>query len=529
MFEFLASQPLLLVSLLVLLGSAIGMITIKGINLGPAAVLFAALGLTSIGLQAGVALEVPEFFGTFGLVLFTYTVGIVSGPSFFGSLKRGWPTMLTVAGSLALAAVVAYVVGKAMGLSSAVLAGTFAGAVTNTPALAAASEAAGDANGPAVGYSISYLWGVLGMLIATILVLRKRGGDPPATARLEQRTIRVDRTDHPEVSAVLGRFSDRLSMSRIKREYEDDLSVVAVPEEHLRHDDLVSAIGTKGDLDALTAYLGHRSSHDIIGDRTDLDSNRITLSRPNLDGRTIDQLGLLPRYGAHVTRVRRGDADMVVHDDFVVRMGDRLRVVAPAKKIRGVRAYLGDSERGFFDINPLGLALGLSLGVLIGLIPIPLPGGGVFKLGAAASTLIVGLIFGRLGRIGRMRVAMPTGAAHSLSSFGMLIFLAYAGTKAGAQFAAALTSDLGWKIFVLGFVITAVAALALMLTGRLLNRTSWTQLAGQLAGGQTQPAILAYANEKVAYDSRVSMGYALDFPAAMVTKILLGQVLGRLG
>lgn len=526
MFPLLEQHPLLLLALLLTLGALLGQLRIAGASLGPAAVLFVALGLTAWGITAGVELTVPEILGSFGLILFTYTVGIISGPNFFGSLKRGWPVMLTTVAGLAVVAVVAGAAGAGLGLPTPVIAGTFAGALTNTPALAAASQAAGDAELPAVGYSISYLWGVIGMLLASAWALRRSARDGSAASpKLEQRTIRVDRAGQLQVAELLDAHPE-VSFTRVK--HGEEPMVVGTATEELSQNDLVSLVGPVAALDALTAELGHASSVDIIGDRTDLDSNRVTLSAPTLVGHRLDELGLAKRFGAQVSRVRRGDVDMIPDAGFVVQMGDRLRVVAPRDQLRAIRGYLGDSERGFSDINPPGLAIGLLVGVGLGMIQIPLPSGH-FTLGSAAGTLIAGLAFGRLGRIGRLPISMPTAAAHSLSSLGMLVFLAYAGTRAGILFSAAITSAMGWRILVLGFLITVAAAVALLAIGRLIHKTNWVQLAGQLGGAQTQPAVLAFANTRTGFDTRVSLGYALVYPAAMIGKILLAQILVILG
>ena len=526
MFTLLEQHPLLLLALLLALGALLGQLRIAGASLGPAAVLFVAIGLIAWGIPQAVELTVPEILASFGLVLFPYTVGIISGPNFFGSLKRGWPVMLTTIACLGVAAAAAGGVGAALGLPGPVIAGTFAGALTNTPALAAAGQAAGNPELPAVGYSISYLWGVIGMLLAGAWALR-RGERERSTAspKLEQRTVRVDRAEGVTV-ADLRLTHPEVSFTRVK--HGNAPMVVGAATESLARGDLVSLVGPAEALESLTAELGHASSIDLIGDRTHLDSNRITLSSPTLVGRRLADLELADRFGAQVSRVRRGDVDMIPAADFVAQLGDRLRVVAPSDQIKAVRRYLGDSERGFSDINPPGLAIGLLIGVGLGMVQIPLPTGS-FTLGSAAGTLIAGLVFGRLGRIGRLPVSTPTAAAHSLSALGMLVFLAYAGTRAGVLFADALTSELGWRVAVLGFVITVVAAAALLAVGRLAHRTSWVQLSGQLAGAQTQPAVLAFANTRTGFDTRVSLGYALVYPAAMIGKILLAQVLVILG
>jgi putative transport protein len=525
-FSLLEQHPLLLLAVLLALGALLGQLRVKGAFLGPAAVLFVAIALTAWGASQGVELAVPEIVGSLGLILFTYTVGIVSGPNFFGSLRRGWPVMLTTFGCLVLAAVAAGGLGAVLGLSAPVVAGTFAGALTNTPALAAAGQAAGETELPAIGYSISYLWGVAGMMLATAWALRRSRKDgTDASPALQQRTVRVDRSGSLSLGELLVRHPT-ISFTRVK--HGDGPTVVGRSSERISQGDLVSLVGPASDVEELTRELGHSSSVDIIGDRTHLDSNRVTLSSPPLAGRRIEELELAERFGAHVSRVRRGDVDMIPTPEFVVQMGDRVRVVAPRTQIRAVRSYLGDSERGFSDINPPGLAIGLGLGIVLGLIPIPLPSG-TFTLGSAAGTLIVGLVFGRAGRLGRLPVAMSTAAAHALSSLGMLIFLAYAGTRAGLLFTDAVTSDLGWRVALLGFVVTVVAAVALLAVGRGIHKTNWVQIAGQLGGAQTQPAVLAFANTRTDFDTRVSLGYALVYPAAMIGKILLAQLIVMTG
>jgi putative transport protein len=523
---FLAAQPVLLLALLVLIGSTVGSIRIAGAYLGPAAVLFAALALTAGAATQGVELQIPETLGNFGLVLFTYAVGVASGPSFFGSLRQGWPTILSSVGCLAGTALVGGVAGWALGLPAPVTAGAFAGALTNTPALAAAGQIAGDAEAPALAYSITYLWGVIGLLLAAAWALKRPQAGEGAALQLERRTIRVDRSDGPTVAEALERYAGQVVFSRIGRGGGD--VVVATPARHLRQGDLVSVIGPEPQLDRVTAELGHVSGQDLTGDRSQLDYARVTLSRTALVGSRLVDLELNERFGAQVSRVRRGDVDLIAAPGLVVYSGDRLRVIAPRQQMKSVRSYLGDSERGFSDINPVGLALGLTVGVLLGLVHWPLPGGGL-SLGSAAGTLIAGLVCGRLGRIGPVVTSMATSAAHTLSSLGMLVFLAYAGTKAGAGFTAAVSSELGWRVALLGGLITSTAALALLAAGRWLHRTPWPQLAGQLGGAQTQPAVLAFANTRSNFDTRVGLGYALVYPAAMMAKIVLAQLLVILG
>ena len=204
--------------------------------------------------------------------------------------------------------------------------------------------------------------------------------------------------------------------------------------------------------------------------------------------------------------------------------GDRIRVTAPADQMAKVAKYLGDSEHAISDINPLGLATGMTLGLLLGIVPFAIPGLGTLHLGAAAGPLLVGLVVGRLGRSGPMLWTLPHSGAETLTQLGLLLFLAYAGGRAGSQVVTAITSPLGIKIVLAGLVVTAAHAAVLVVGVRRLSMAA-PRVAGLMAGSQTQPAILAYANENTTHDPRVTMGYALVYPVAMVVKIVICQIL----
>ena len=523
----LDDEPLLLLAVLLALGAAVGHVKVAEVRLGPAAVLFAALGVSAWAASQDVELEIPEVVGVFGLILFTYTVGVVSGTHFFSSLGRGWPTMLVVSAALALVGAVAVGVGRAMGIEPGTIAGAYAGALTNTPALAAASARAGDPSLPTVGYSITYLGGVIVMLAVAGWALRR----PGAEARREEIahvTVRVDVDEPLTVAALAGEHGREISVSRLYREDEPGPMIVPAPNEPITRGDLLTVVGPPELLEVVAHRLGHVSSHDIVADRRDLDFRRITLSSKPLVGHTIGELDLEERFGATVSRVRRGDLDLVAHDTFVLAMGDRLRVIAPTGRMAEVSAHLGDSDRGMSDINVGGLALGLAAGLALGLVHLPTPGGGL-TVGAAMGTLVVGLALERLGRVGPVITSMSHGAAQSLSSLGMVTFLAYAGVRAGGTITEALGSAAGWRVLVLGLLLTVVGAVLLVLGVHVLRRMPWLDTAGALGGAQTQPAILAYVNERTGHDTRVGVAYALVYPAAMITKIVVAQVLAGLG
>ncbi len=526
-FQLLADAPLLLLAVLLALGAALGAVRVGGVHLGPAAVLFAALGLSAWATSTGVELEVSEAIGTFGLVLFTYTVGAVAGPQFFASLRRGWVQMVLTAAVLVVVGLAAAGGGRLLGLSTPVVAGAYAGSLTNTPALAAASARAGDAAGPTIGYSITYLGGVLVMLAISAWALNRPGAEP-RREDVEHVTLRVEQDPHLTVGELTARFRHRIAVSRVKTEYEANPTTSPGPDQALAAGDLLTVVGPRPLLDEVVGLLGHASSHDIVADRHVLDFRRVTLSNTALAGHTIGELELDPRFGARVSRVRRGDLDLVAHDTFVLQMGDRLRVIAPSDRMGRVSAHLGDSDRGMSDINVGGLALGLACGLALGMVHIPFPGGG-FAVGSAAGTLLVGLVFGRIGRVGPVVTSLSHGAAQSLSALGMVTFLAFAGVRAGQHVSEALVSSDGWHIALFGLGLTALAGVLLVVGLHVVSRLPWLETAGAVAGAQTQPAVLAFVDERTGHDTRVGVGYALVYPVAMIVKIVVAQVLATAG
>jgi putative transport protein len=524
-FDWGSRQELLLLALLVGLGALLGRVRLAGAQLGAAGVLFLSLGLGAWADMHGHALAVPEVLGALGLTLFTFTIGITSGPGFFASLRRGLGSMLAVVAVLIAGAGVAVGLGQLLGLDGRLVAGAFAGALTNTPALAAAREAAGQSALPTLGYAVTYPFGVLGMLLAASLALQRRATDHDLPAPLVHASVRVETPLCPSIRELEQRHAHGVRFSRVQPGGSREPMHAATDADVLCRNDLVEVVGPANLVERVALELGHVSSHELVADRSTLDFRRVTLSNQLLAGHTLAELDLARRFGATVTRVRRGDVDMLATHQVVLQPGDRLRLVAPPDKIAAVSAYFGDSERGTADINPVALGLGLALGIGLGKLALPLPGA-TLAIGSAAGTLLVGLVFGRLGRVGPLVTTMSNAAAQALGELGLLIFLAQAGTRAGGLLGEAFASGAWLKLLLLGAVVTATVAAGVYAVMRRGFGMGGTRLSGVLAGTQTQPAVLAFANVRTAHDGRVAQGYALVYPAAMIAKILLGQVLG---
>ena len=524
----LADNPLLLLALLLAVGSAIGAIRVRRFSLGPAAVLFLALGLSAYNEH----LKLPAIVGQLGLVLFAYAVGVSAGPSFFSALRTGGRVIGLVVVLLVAAAGVTLLVGHVLGLNGPVLSGVYAGALTNTPALASAT-AQTHSELPVVGYSVTYLGGVLGMMLAAAWAVRTSApadapAGPQAPPAIARASIRVERQGLPSLDQLTAQYGGHVRFSRLMTGDEPghpghlDLPAgdyCPVP------GDILTVVGHGEIVDKVIHELGHRSSVRLVADRLALDYRRIALSNHHIAGRHLGDLDLPGQYGVTATRVRRGDVDLLATDDLVLILGDRVRVVGPPDRITDTARFLGDSEREANDINPVGLFLGLGLGVLLGLIQVPVPAAGHVSLGIAGGPLLVGLIVGRLQRTGPVVWSLPYSVSATLSQLGVLLFLAYAGSNAGAALVAALQGALGLRLLALGLVVTAAVAVGLVLTRR-LTRMHGPALAGVVSGTQTQPAVLAYVNDLTHADPRVNLGYALVYPVAMIVKVILAPIIG---
>jgi putative transport protein len=538
MINLLRESPLLLLFLVGALGSLLGQLRVRGFGLGVAAVLFVGLAAGSLHPD----LKLPEIIYVFGLLLFVYTVGLSSGPGFFASFRRrGLRDNGLVLGVLIAAATIVFVLARIFHLSGARAAGLFAGSLTNTPALAGVLESikGHSANAteaqlaePVVAYSLTYPVGVVGVLAGIILFRRlfrvdydaepMSRSDARMLARaLENATMRIriaglDRDSAIERARKLGRH---ILFGRMKRG-----DVVSIVDETTRFEvgDLVTVVGSAIDVRAVIELLGEPCEEHLDLDRRVLDFRRMFVSQRAITEVPLGSLRLPQRFGALITRVRRGDAELLPESDTQLELGDRVRVVAPRERMADVAKLLGDSYKSISEIDVLTFGVGIALGLLLGSIPIPLPGGATFKLGFAGGPLIVGLILGRLGRTGPVVWTLPYSANLTLRQLGLVLFLAGVGTRSGWAFASTVRE--GLPLVALGALVTCAATILLLLVGHRALRIPLSVLIGVLSGAQTQPAALAFASEQTNNDLP-SVGYATVFPLATIAKIILAQVL----
>lgn len=532
MIRFLADNPLLILFVVMAVGAGVGALNIGGASLGPAAALFAGLAIGAIDDRLT---RPPVLAGlqTLGLVLFTYTIGLASGPTFVAGLRRAGARIVVVTvGLVGVLAGLCALAAEVLDVGAADRAGLFAGATTSTPALQAAIDKLGTAAGnPVVAYSLTYPSAVIAMLVGTSVLLRgprRRRGESDAVVaaapskELVNWTVRIDRSDLPALGHLRSLDGDPLTFSRFEHDGHVD---VATNEVQLVPGDLVVVVGTETVVARFAAYAGRRDDHHLALDRRSIDMRRVVVSDRSLAGQRLRDLDLPGRFGAAVTRVRRGDLDLVATDDMVLQLGDRVRVVAPVDRLPAVAKALGDSDRSLSELDALGFAGGIAAGLLLGALTLPLPGGVKLELGAGGGPLIAGLVLGFRSRLGPVTFQAPQAANLVLRQLGVTMFLAAAGLRSGSTFAHAVGTRTGAELAAAGVVVAGVFAAFVALAARFALRQDAPDASGTLAGIETQPAALAYAAARTGGDERVVAAYALTFPLAIITKIIVVQFL----
>ncbi|HZK06556.1 MAG TPA: TrkA C-terminal domain-containing protein [Actinomycetaceae bacterium] len=500
-------------------GALLGQVPFGPLRFGAAGALFVGLAVGALDPRLGEGLVLVQ---TLGLALFVYTVGIAAGATFFSDLKRQAPLLGLGTVVLVVAAVVAVVVGKLFDLSPGMVAGAFAGSLTNTPALAAATAATGSTDA-AVGYSIGYPVGVVFAILAVATIVGRRWpetSDTPSMASegIHAITAVVERAT--SVREVPGWVDQNIKMSYLRRQ---GVTRVITPGEHLEDGDEVLVVGAPAHVDRAIEFLGRRAEADLTDQRAQVDFKRFTVSNSELYGRSVAEINIPDELGGVITRVRRGDLDLLADDDLVLEPGDRVLAVVPSSQMSRAIHFFGDSERSVSEIDALSTGIGMTLGLLLGLISVPLPGGGAFSLGSAAGPLVVGMILGALHRSGPLVWDLPQAANLTVRQIGLLLFLAAVGLANGPAFASQAFSATGAAVLAIGFAVVFASAVTFFGGARLMGLSA-QRTAGAFAGYIGQPAILGYATSRTS-DERVEAGYAALFALAIIVKILLVQVI----
>jgi putative transport protein len=532
MTNLLAEQMLVLFAILAV-GSWLGHLSVKRISLGSAGVFFVALLFGHLGLT------VPRAVMDLGLLLFVYAVGLQAGPSFFRTFRKQGGSFAVIAAASVLAAGLATaLLARLLHLPASLAAGLFTGALTNTPALAAAIDAAdrvlpAGADLVAVGYGIAYPFSIVGVtLFVQVMPRLLHRSVPEAEAQWQQQQRREQPAlsvkhfliTNPNFEGL--RLADmnphRITRANISRVRHDDREVAGTPDVTLHLGDVVTAVGSEDELEKLRLLLGEETCAPAEA-RTNLVAMDMEVRERALAGKRLVDLHVSEQYGVVVTRIRRQGLEITPVGRSTLEMGDSLRVVGEPDAVREFARLVGGDPRGVEETNMVPFLMGLLLGILLGVIPFRFANGMVVKLGIAGGAFLVSLLVGHFGRIGPFRLYVPAAARNLSRELGLMLFLAGAGTFAGAQLGPVVQQQ-GGRLFLAGAAITVVTvAVTLLLTDRVYRQNLLASM-GLLSGCMTNPPALNAATSQTDTDLP-AVSYASIFPVVLIFKILLAQLL----
>jgi len=526
-------------------GMALGSVKVRGVGLGTAGVLFAGIIAGHFGKP--VDHHTLEFVKEFGLILFVFTIGLQLGPGFFAAFRRQGIQLNCIAAVIVLSgAGLALLLGWLLHMDFAAVLGLLSGATTNTPSLGATQQTLATIPGiaedrlalPALAYAVSYPGAIVG-IIGTLLVLKsvfridaereaaafaaeqRRGVEP-----LENRTLIVENPNLAGVAVddIPSRVENGVTVSRHRRAGETEVRV-AVGNTLLRPGDAIVAVGTRGALDQFQRVVGRRSDEDLRRAPGNVTYRRVVVTRKDVLGKTLGELALDTRHGAVVSRVTRADIELAAADDLRLQFGDMVQVVGDEASLEQTAKLLGNSVKELNETQFIPLFIGIFLGIVAGTMPIAFPGlPQPVRLGLAGGPLIVALILGRIGRIGKLVCHMPVNANLAFREFGIALFFAAVGLAAGPKFFASVISSNGLLWLGTGLCVTIVPLLLAGLFARIVFKTNYAVLAGLLAGSVTDPPALAFATNITKSDAP-TVAYATVYPLTMLLRILCAQIL----
>ena len=520
--EIIGTQPILTAFLAIGLGYLVGQISIGGFSLGVGAVLFVGLALGAFAPKA----QITGPIGLTGLIMFLYGIGILYGRQFFEGM-RGVGQKYNLLALIACVAglLVALGLGHAYGIKVGHTLGIYAGSMTSTATLQAALDVMQNKE-PSIGYSIAYPFGVIGPILCIYFMTRVvKPKFPPKVQRFHMGEISLGEKFS---SQTLAELTEQLpSGVQITMVRKGGQNIVPAADIVLASGDGLMIIAeSENAIAEAAARLGRLQPGRIVKDRSALDYIRVFVGKANAVGVPLSRLPLPAGFPVHLLHVRRYDADLVPTPDLTLEFGDRVGVLMPPDRKEEVRRYFGDTVKAAAEFSYVSLGIGMVLGVLLGLIPIPIPGVGTVTLGIGGGPLLVALILGKIRRTGPMLWTMPLPANIVLRNFGLAIFLATVGVNAGQPFVRTVAES-GLTMLFIGVAVLLTTVLIVLLVGYYLLKIPYDDLVGVASGATGNPAILVYST-RMAPTERPDIGYAMIFPSMTIVKVIAVQIVGLL-
>lgn len=526
-------------------GVLLGKIKFFGISLGVTFVLFVGILAGHFGFTGNPA--ILSFVQDFGLILFVFCIGLQVGPSFFSSFKRGGITLnLLAVGIVFLNIAVALILYFALQgrVDIPMMVGILCGAVTNTPGLGAANEALQQLHyqGPeiAMGYACAYPLGLMGIILSMIIIRYicrvdvQRDSDEiqkeeEANPHMKPYTISLKVQNEALSGKTLSQVQNFLARDFVcTRIIQDGHMITPNANTVLRLGDRMFLVCAEDDSEAIMAFIGPKIEQDWDATNQQdkpMVSRRILVTQPNINGKTLGELHFSSMYGVNVTRVNRSGMDLFAARQLRLQVGDRVMVVGPQDAIERVANLLGNQLRRLDHPNIVTIFVGILCGILFGSLPIAIPGMPTpVKLGLAGGPLIISILIGRFGHKVKLVTYTTMSANLMLREVGLVLFLASVGVKAGENFVQMVVEGDGVLYVGLGFLITFIPLIITGIIARWHHRVNYFTLMGLIAGSNTDPPALAYANQ-IAGNDAPAVGYSTVYPLTMFLRILTAQLL----
>jgi AspT/YidE/YbjL antiporter-like protein len=538
------TQAVLVLSLICGAGLAIGKIKIFGISLGATFVFFAGILAGHFGLAVNPDMLIV--LQNFGLILFIYALGVQVGPGFFGSLKKGGfklnmlATLLMVMGTLMM-----LILHWTTDISLADLMGLFSGAVTNTPMLGSAQQALlqvspesiNEANNMAMACAVGYPFGLIGMVVCVAILqktLAPRRNKKAVSRRSDNTSITEYIVSNPEIfeKSIQEIRSNADCQFVISRIWKDGKVIIPTGETIIEENEHILVISGKSDVENLTRLFGPQekvdwNKQDIDWNAIDsqLVSQKVLVSKPEINGTKLGDLRLRNSFGINITRVNRAGIDLLPSRSLRLQLGDRLTIVGEARSIENAARILGNEAKQLRTPNLTSVFIGIVIGLILGSIPFAIPGMSMpVKLGIAGGPIIVGILMGAFGPRFHLATYISQSASLMLRQLGLTIYLAGLGLSAGAGFFETVFSADGLKWVLISCALAVVPVLIVGFIASKMFKTDYAKNVGMLCGSMANPIALNYANSTTEGDEP-AVAYATVYPISIFLRVISAQII----